>query len=96
MDDIELFAPMDDRLERIAQWYKDFYAENGEEADTTKLDNEVLGYIGRLDLDDLEKKELRDEDGLYITPKHTEDFALVKDGKVVVAYENWSYDDEEE
>ena len=96
MDDIELFAPMDDRLERIAQWYKDFYAENGEEADTTKLDNEVLGYIGRLDLDDLEKVTSRDRDGLYINPKFTYDFALVEDGKIVVAYENWSYDDEEE
>ena len=99
--DVELFAPMDDLLRRIAQSYRELYAEaeqNGEEEDTNKLDNDILGYIGDLDLDSLEKVAscTRERDGLYINPKRTYDFALVEDGKVVIEYDSCFDDDEDD
>lgn len=87
MDDIELFAPMDDLLERTAKNLQEKYEAEGDDANTDGAEKNILGYISDLDLDELEKVESRDKDGLYIDANDSSLYALVKDGKTLLAFE---------
>lgn len=90
MDDTELFAPMDDLLERIANNLQDLYKEEDDPSlcNTETQEENILSYISDLDLDELERVETRDKDGLYIDPNDSSYYALVKDGQTLLAFES--------
>ena len=90
MDDTELFAPMDDLLERIANNLQDLYKEEDDPSlcNTETQEENILSYISDLDLDELERVETRDKDGLYIDPNDSTYYALVKDGQTLLAFES--------
>lgn len=85
----EVFAPMDDLLERIAKSLEDAFAKDGDDANTDVAEKNILGYISDLNLDDLEKVDsvLREKDGLYIDATDSSYYALVKNGKTLLAFE---------
>ncbi len=90
MDDTELFAPMDDLLERIANNLQDLYKDEDDPSlcNTETQEENILSYISDLDLDELERVETRDKDGLYIDPNDSSYYALVKDGQTLLAFES--------
>lgn len=85
----EVFAPMDDLLERIAKSLEDAFAKDGDDANTDVAEKNILGYISDLNLDDLEKVDsvLKEKDGLYIDATDSSYYTLVKDGKTLLAFE---------
>ena len=90
MDDTELFAPMDDLLERIANNLQDLYKEEDDPSlcNTETQEENILCYISNLELDELERVETRDKDGLYIDPNDSSYYAIVKDGQTLLAFES--------
>lgn len=90
MDDTELFAPMDDLLERIANNLQDLYKDEDDPSlcNTETQEENILSYISDLNLDELERAETRDKDGLYIDPNDSSYYALVKDGQTLLAFES--------
>ena len=90
MDDTELFAPMDDLLERIANNLQDLYKDEDDPSlcNTETQEENILSYISDLNLDELERVETRDKDGLYIDPNDSSYYALVKDGQTLLAFES--------
>lgn len=89
MDDTELFAPMDDLLARIANNIQDLYKDEDDSilCNTETQEENILSYISDLNLDELERVETRDKDGLYIDPNDSSYYALIKDGRTLLAFE---------
>lgn len=82
------FYPMDSELEELIDRNHDalYPDEDDEDIDTCNAEDDVISFIGNLDLEFLEEVEDKDADGLYVDPDDDSCYELVKNGRTLLGF----------